>query len=161
MVTKTTVLTKNNQKNTLNMSKIKRTPFSTDEALDRVQREIICALLRLIPRETTVVPIRKMHRYLNPDSGLPDGYLVESVQLVNNGHDVQVVIRKVDYETLDQTIHDVSEVDESNNTQYLMDKTETFILESLSDVWPDEWIIENIALLKLIYDETEKTISEK
>lgn len=143
------------------MSKIKRNIFSTNDALDRVQREIICALLRLIPRETTVVPIRKMHRFLNPDSGLPDGFLVESVQLVNDGHDVQAVIRNVDYETLDQTIHDISEVDESTNTQYLMDKTETFILKPLPNEWPDEWIIENIALLKLIYDETEKTISEK
>lgn len=144
------------------MPKRKTIPsFSTKEVLTRVQTEIICALLRLIPWETPVVPIRKMHRFLNPDSGLPDGYLVESVQLVNDGHDVQVVIRKVDYETLDQTIHDVSEVDENNNTQYLMDKTETFILKPLPNEWPDEWIIENIALLKLIYDETEKTISEK
>ena len=142
------------------MSKTKQNLFSTDKALARVQTEIICALLRLIPRETTVVPIRKMHRFLNPDSGLPDGFLVESVQLVNDGHDVQAVIRNVDYETLDQTIHDISEVDESTNTQYLMDKTETFILKTLPNEWPDEWIIENIALLKLIYDETEKTILE-
>lgn len=144
------------------MPKRKTIPsFSAKEALARVQTEIICALLRLIPWDATVVPIRKMHRFLNPDSGLPDGYLVENVQLVNDGHDVQAVIRRVDYETLDQTIHDVSEVDENNNTQYLMDKTETFILKSLSDEWPNEWIIENIALLKLIYDETEKTILEK
>lgn len=138
------------------MSKIKRAPFSTDEALARVQREIICALLRLIPRETTVVPIRKMHRYLNPDSGLPDGFLVETVQLVNDGHDVLAVIRNVDYETLDQTIHDVSEVDENTNTQYFMDTTETFVLKPRSD----EWTFENIALLKLVYDEAEKVLSE-
>lgn len=139
------------------MSKTKRTLFSTDEALARVQTEIICALLRLIPRETTVVPIRKMHRYLNPNSGLPDGVLVESVQLANDGHDVLAVIRNVDYETLDQTIHDVTEVDENTNTQYFMDKTETVILKPRSD----EWTFENIALLKLIYDETKKTITEK
>lgn len=138
------------------MSKIKRNIFSTNDALDRVQREIICALLRLIPRETTVVPIRKMHRYLNPDSGLPDGFLVETVQLVNDGHDVLAVIRNVDYETLDQTIHDVSEVDENTNTQYFMDTTETFVLKPRSD----EWTFENIALLKLVYDEAEKVLSE-
>lgn len=139
------------------MSKIKRNIFSTNDALDRVQKEIICALLRLIPLDTTVVPIRKMHRYLNPDSGLPDGFLVETVQLVNDGHDVRAVIRDVDYETLDQTIHDVSEIDENTNTHYLKDTTETFVLKPRSD----EWTFENIALLKLIYDETEKTISEK
>lgn len=139
------------------MSKIKRNIFSTNDALDRAQREIICALLRLIPREATVVPIRKMHRYLNPNSGLPDGFLVETVQLVNDGHDVRAVIRDVDYETLDQTIHDVSEIDENTNTHYLKDTTETFVLKPRSD----EWTFENIALLKLIYDETEKTISEK
>lgn len=139
------------------MSKIKRNIFSTNDALDRVQREIICALLRLIPWETPVVPIRKMHRFLNPNSGLPDGYLVESVQLVNDGHDVLAVIRNVDYETLDQTIHDVSEIDENTNTHYLKDTTETFVLKPRSD----EWTFENIALLKLIYDETEKTILEK
>lgn len=140
------------------MPKRKTIPsFSTKEVLTRVQTEIICALLRLIPRETTVVPIRKMHRYLNPDSGLPDGFLVETVQLVNDGHDVRAVIRDVDYETLDQTIHDVSEIDENTNTHYLKDTTETFVLKPRSD----EWTFENIALLKLIYDETEKTISEK
>ena len=67
-----------------------------------------------------MIPIRKMHRYLNPNSGLPDGFLVESVQLMNDGHDVAAVIRNVDYETLGQTIHDVSEVDENTNTQYFV-----------------------------------------
>lgn len=139
------------------MSKIKRNIFSTNDALDRVQREIICALLRLIPWETPVVTIRKMHRFLNPNSGLPDGFLVESVQLADDGHNVLAVIRNVDYETLDQTIHDVSEVDENTDTQYFMDKTETVVLKPHSD----EWTFENIALLKLIYDETEKAITKK
>ena len=140
------------------MPKRKTIPsFSTEEVLTRVQTEIICALLRLIPLETPEVPIRKMHRYLNPDSGLPDGFLVETVQLVNDGHDVRTVIRDVDYETLDQTIHDVSEIDENTNTHYLKDTTETFVLKPRSD----EWTFENIALLKLIYDEAEKAISEK
>lgn len=138
------------------MSKIKRNIFSTNDALVRVQTEIICALLRLIPWETPVIPIRKMHRYLNPNSGLPDGFLVESVQLMNDGHDVAAVIRNVDYETLDQTIHDVSEVDENTNTQYFMDKTETLILKPSSD----EWTFENIALLKLIYDYIEVALSK-
>lgn len=140
------------------MPKRKTIPsFSTKEVLTRVQTEIICALLRLIPWETPVVPIRKMHLYLNPNSGLPDGFLVESVQLANDGHDILAVIRNIDYETLDQTIHDVSEVDENTNTQYFMDKTETVILKPQSN----EWAFENIALLKLIYDETEKAITEK
>ena len=140
------------------MPKRKTIPsFSTEEVLTRVQTEIICALLQLIPRETTVVPIRKMHLYLNPNSGLPDGFLVETIQLVNDGHDVQAIIRDVDYETLDQTIHDVTEIDENTNTHYLKDTTETFVLKPRSD----EWTFENIALLKLIYDEAEKAITEK
>ena len=139
------------------MPKIKRTLFSTKDALDRIQREIICALLRLIPRETPEVPIRKMHRFLNPNSGLPDGFLVENVRLVNDGHNVIALIRNVDYEKLDQTIHDVTEIDENTDTRYLQYTTETFVLNPRTD----EWTFENIALLKLIYDEAEKAISKK
>lgn len=139
------------------MPKIKQPLFSTNDALARVQTEIICALLRLIPRETPVVTINKMHRFLNPNSGLPDGFLVENVRLVNDGHNVIALIRQVDYETLDQTIHDVSEIDENTNTHYLQYTTETFVLNPRSD----EWTFENIALLKLIYDEAEKAISKK
>lgn len=139
------------------MPKTKRTLFSTNDALARVQREIICALLRLIPRENPEVPINKMHLYLNPNSGLPDGFLVESVRVVNDGHDVIALIRNVDYETLDQTIHDVTEIDENTNTHYLQYTTETFVLNPRSD----EWTFMNIALLKLIYDEAEKAITEK
>lgn len=139
------------------MSKIKRNIFSTNDALDRVQREIICALIRLIPRENPEVPINKMHRFLNPNSGLPDGFLVESVRVVNDGHDVIALIRNVDYETLDQTIYDVTEIDENTNTHYLQHTTETFVLNPHSD----EWTFENIVLLKLIYDEAEKAISKK
>lgn len=139
------------------MPKIKQPLFSTNDALARVQTEIICALLRLIPRENPEVPINKMHRFLNPNSGLPDGFLVENVRLVNDGHNVIALIRQVDYEKLDQTIHDVTEIDENTDTRYLQYTTETFVLNPRSD----EWTFENIALLKLIYDEAEKAISKK
>lgn len=100
------------------------------EVVTRAQTELICALLRLLPWSGEPVRVHKMHRYLNTDSYLPDGYVVESVRLVNDGHDIELTRREVNYEYLDNTIHDVSEVDEDTNTHFLHDTTSSFIVRS-------------------------------
>lgn len=130
--------------------------ISTTEVLNRAQREIICGLLRLIPWENRTIVINKMHYFLNPDSDLPDGFLVKSVTLTEDGHYVEATIQKVDYDHLDQTIHDVTEIDENSNTCFLLDETETMRLEAIDN----SWVYQNLALLRLIYDEAEKRLSE-
>lgn len=97
-----------------------------------------------------------MHYFLNPDSDLPDGFLVKSVTLTEDGHYVEATIQKVDYDYLDQTIHDVTEVDENTNTCFLLDETETMRLEPIDN----SWAFQNLALLKLIYDEAEKKLND-
>lgn len=130
--------------------------ISTTEVLHRAQIEIICGLLRLIPWENRTVAINKMHYFLNPDSDLPDGFLVKSVTLTEDGHYVEATIQRVDYDHLDQTIHDVTEIDENTNTCFLLDETETMRLEAIDN----SWVYQNLALLKLIYDEAEKKIND-
>jgi len=130
--------------------------ISTTEVLNRAQREIICGLLRLIPWENRTIVINKMHYFLNPDSDLPDGFLVKSVTLTEDGHYVEATIQRVDYDHLDQTIHDVTEIDENTNTCFLLDKTETMRLEPIDH----SWAFQNLALLKLIYDEAEKKLND-
>lgn len=130
--------------------------ISTTEVFNRAQTEIICGLLRLIPWENRAIVINKMHYFLNPDSGLPDGFLVKSVTLTEDGHYVEATIQRVDYDHLDQTIHDVTEIDENSNTHFLMDETETMRLKPIDN----SWVYQNLALLKLIYDEAEKKLNE-
>ena len=130
--------------------------ISTTEVLNRAQIEIICGLLRLIPWENRTIVINKMHYFLNPDSDLPDGFLVKSVTLTEDGHYVEATIQRVDYDHLDQTIHDVTEIDENTNTCFLLDETETFRLEAIDN----SWVYQNLALLKLIYDEAEKKLND-
>lgn len=130
--------------------------ISTTEVLNRAQIEIICGLLRLIPWENRTIVINKMHYFLNPDSDLPDGFLVKSVTLTEDGHYVETTIQRVDYDHLDQTIHDVTEIDENTNTCFLLDETETMRLEPIDN----SWAFQNLALLKLIYDETEKKLND-
>ena len=128
---------------------------SATEVLDRAQTEIICGirgLIRLIPWENRTIIINKMHYFLNPDSDLPDGFLVKSVTVTENGRCVEATIQRVDYDHLDQTIHDVTEIDENTNTCFLLDETETMQLEPIDN----SWAFQNLALLKLIYDEAEK-----
>ena len=107
--------------------------ISTTEVLNRAQIEIICGLLRLIPWENRTIVINKMHYFLNPDSDLPDGFLVKSVTLTEDGNYVEATIQRVDYDHLDQTIHDVTEIDENTNTCFLLDETETFRLEAIDN----------------------------
>ena len=130
--------------------------ISTSEILNRAQIEIICGLLRLIPWENRAIVINKMHYFLNPDSDLPDGFLVKSVTLTEDGHYVEATIQRVDYDYLDQTIHDVTEIDENTNTCFLLDETETMRLEPIDN----SWAFQNLALLKLIYDEAEKKLND-
>ena len=130
--------------------------ISTTEVLNRAQTEIICGLLRLIPWENRTIVINKMHYFLNPDSDLPDGFLVKSVTLTEDGHYVEATIQRVDYDHLDQTIHDVTEIDENTNTCFLLDETETMRLEPIDN----SWVYQNLALLKLIYDEAEKKLND-
>ena len=130
--------------------------ISTTEVLNRAQREIICGLLRLIPWENRAIVINKMHYFLNPDSDLPDGFLVKSVTLTEDGHYVEATIQRVDYDHLDQTIHDVTEIDENTNTCFLLDETETMRLEPIDN----SWVYQNLALLRLIYDEAEKKLND-
>ena len=130
--------------------------ISTTEILNRAQREIICGLLRLIPWENRTIVINKMHYFLNPDSDLPDGFLVKSVTLTEDGHHVEATIQRVDYDYLDQTIHDVTEIDENTNTCFLLDKTETMRLEPIDN----SWVYQNLALFRLIYDEAEKKLND-
>ncbi len=129
--------------------------ISTTEVLNRAQTEIICGLLRLIPWENRTIVINKMHYFLNPDSDLPDGFLVQKVTLTEDGHYVEATIRRVNYDYLDQTIHDVTEIDENTNTCFLLDETETIRLEPIDN----SWVYQNLALLKLIYDEAENVLN--
>lgn len=133
------------------MSK-KTTPFNPSEVISRAQTELICALLRLLPWDGTPVRVHKMHRFLNPDSYLPDGYVVESVRLVEDGHHVEVTIREVNYEYLDNTIHDVSEVDEDHNTHFLKEETSSFIVK------PDAGDHDLLPLLVLVYKQAQKNL---
>lgn len=130
--------------------------ISTTEVLNRVQTEIICGLLRLIPWENRTIVINKMHYFLNPDSDLPDGFLVQKVTLTEDAHYVEATIRRVNYDYLDQTIHDVTEIDENTNTCFLLDETETIRLKPIDN----SWVFQNLALLKLIYDEAEKKLND-
>lgn len=79
--------------------KKKKTTFDPVETITRAQTEIICALLRLLPWTETAVPIRRMHTYLNTDSMLADGFLIESVRLVDYGHNIEMTYREINYET--------------------------------------------------------------
>lgn len=139
------------------MAKTKRVPFSTSELLKNAQTEIICALLRLIPWEKRTVSINKMLYFLNPDSDLTDGYLIKSVGVADDGHHVEVTIRRVNYDYLDQTIHDVTEIDENTNTHFLSDATET----SVVDVLDGNWGFVNLTMLKLVYDKAEEVIDNE
>ena len=130
--------------------------ISTVEILNRAQTEIICGLLRLIPWKNRTIVINKMHYFLNPDSNLPDGFLVKSVTLTEDGHYVEATIQRVDYDHLDQTIHDVMEIDENTNTCFLLDETETMRLKAINN----SWVYQNLALLRLIYDEAEKKLND-
>jgi hypothetical protein len=130
----------------------KSIPFDPKEVVTRAQTEIICALLRLLPWSGEPVRVHKMHRFLNSNSYLPDGYVVESVRLVEDGHHVEVTVREVNYEYLDNTIHDVSEVDEEHNTHFLQETTTSFIVKS------DPGDRDLLPLLSLIYEEAKNNI---
>lgn len=121
------------------MSKRNPIPFSTAELLNRAQTEIICALLRLIPWERRTVRIGKMFRFLNRNSSLEDGYMVEAVTLTDDGHHLEATIREIDYEQPDACPKK---------------ETKTFPLVT------KENDIDNLALLKLIYDAAEKELAK-
>ena len=57
-----------------------------------------------------------MYRFLNRDSLLLDGYLVEEVSVDEDFHNISVSVRGFDYEELDQTIHDVTVTTSTSTT---------------------------------------------
>lgn len=123
----------------------KKNEFDPMEVIRLAQTEIICGLLRLIPRKQTV-RINKMFRFLNTDSGLGDGFVVDSVRLVEDGHYVEMTYREPDYETLDLTIHDITDIDEKHGQQYLLEPQTVILKERPGDT-------DQIRLLAMIYTE--------
>ena len=123
----------------------KKNEFDPTEVIRQAQTEIICGLLRLIPRNQTV-RINKMFRFLNTDSGLGDGFVVDSVRLVEDGHYVEMTYREPDYETLDLTIHDITDIDEKHGQQYLLEPQAVILKEHPGDT-------DQIRLLAMIYTE--------
>ena len=135
------------------MSKNKPAPFNTRDVIIRAQTEILCAMLRLFERNNIrMVLVHKMYRFLNRDSLLLDGYLVEEVSVGEDFHNISVSVRGVDYEELDQTIHDVSEVDEDSTPEFFKKETSRFTVRTNE---PD---IDNLALLAFVYNEVEDII---
>lgn len=133
------------------------TTFSSCDVITRAQTEIRCELLKTLPDDGTPVLINKFIRFLNNDSLLVDGYLVETVRLVkiyewcDYGHDVELTIRRIDYESEAMEYKDFSDIDETSDV--FEDKPETFILGTIPGS------IENLRLLSMVY--TEATTPEK
>ena len=132
----------------------KRIPFNTAEVISRAQTEIICALLRLIPWENTI-PINRMHIFLNTDSYLADGYLIESVRLVEDGHHVQMTFRPIDYGKLDESGLSIRQIDEKKHLHLFEKEPQTCILHPSAE---DENLL---PLLDIIYTEAERAVEAK
>ncbi len=129
--------------------------FNPSEVIERAQREIVCALLRLLPSDGTPVKLNKMFHFMNRNSLLPDGFLLKSVRLVEYGHYIELTVKEPDYETLDNTIHDITEVSEESYTEFLKDETVSFLLDVRADD-PDR-----ISLLALVYDTANAQLNTK
>ena len=125
----------------------KHITFNTAEVIHRAQTEIICAFLRLLDDDKPVI-IKKLYKFINDNSCLRDGFLVESVRLVNDFHYVEVTVRDVNYET----VNDVDDIDEQDMTSFI-DVTRSFILKEQPQV-------EHLRLLAFVYDECAKVLKE-
>lgn len=130
----------------------KKAPFAPCESIVQAQTEIICALLRLLPWGASV-PINRMHIFLNTDSYLADGFLIESVQSVNDGHDVQMTFVPIDYERLDSSGLQIQQINEKKHRNYVFEtKSQTCILRPSAE---DESLLQ---LLDIIYNEAERAV---
>lgn len=128
--------------------------FDPKEYLRYVQTTFICELLRLLPEDGTPVPLNHMHVFLNRNSALIDGLLLVSVKLVDYGHHVELTCREVNYERLDMSCHDVTELDpDEENTSYFFKPETRYIIE------PQDSAVDNIALLESIYSSVISSIT--
>lgn len=131
----------------------KSTPFNPNEVIRRAQTEIICALLRLLFDDKPVI-IQKLYKYTNPNSGISDGYLIDSVRLTNDYHNVEVTVRDLNYdavEDVDEAATLVEVFGVGRNEEIFISNPRTFILKEQEDA-------ANLNLLSLIYTEAEKAL---
>lgn len=123
--------------------------INTADHVRKVEADLYCHLLRILPEDGTAIHLRQMTCFLNKDSNLCDALKLVAVRTPDHGRHVQLTSAAIDYDKTTLAAEDISAT------------ADCFLPEEAQALRCDTADLNNVKLLYELVDAVQRALSAR